>query len=111
MAPGTKIPVWVYSNADEVELFLNGQSLGKDQPGTKWDEMQCEWLVPWKPGKLEAIAYRNGKEVARTTQITAGEPAKLVITKEVGEFRPNKEDVAIITTATADNRLDSMSLY
>ena len=102
MAPGTKIPVWVYSNADEVELFLNGQSLGKDQPGTKWDEMQCEWLVPWKPGKLEAIAYRNGKEVARTTQITAGEPAKLVITKEVGEFRPSKEDVAIITTTTAD---------
>ena len=42
MKKGTVIPVWVYSNADEVELFLNGKSLGKDKPGKVWNEMQCE---------------------------------------------------------------------
>ncbi len=82
MAAGTKIPVWVYSNGDEVELFLNGKSLGKDRPGTKWDEMQCEWMVPWTPGTLEAVAYRDGKEVARMSQTTADVPAQLKLEAE-----------------------------
>jgi len=77
MKMGTKIPVWVYSNCDEVELFLNGQSLGKDRPSTRWNEMQCDWMVPWSPGKLEAVGYKNGKEIVRTSQSTAGVPAKL----------------------------------
>jgi len=87
MAVGTEIPVWVYSNADEVELFLNGESLGKDQPDTQWDEMQCEWMVPWSPGTLEAVAYRDGQVVARTTQTTAGAPAQLKLESE-GETCP-----------------------
>ena len=82
MEKGTKIPVWVYSNCDEVELFLNGKSLGKDQPGTKWDEMQCDWMVPWTPGKLEAVGYKGGKEIVRTSQTTAGVPAKLALSAE-----------------------------
>lgn len=79
MAAGTPIPVWVYSNCDEVELFLNGRSLGKDRPGKAWDQMQCDWMVPWTPGTLEAVGYRNGKAVARATQATAGKPAALQV--------------------------------
>jgi beta-galactosidase len=82
MKAGTLVPVWVYSNCEEVELRLNGKSLGRDRPGTKWDKMQCEWLVPWKPGKLEAVGYRGGKEVTRGAQTTAGAPAKLKIDVE-----------------------------
>lgn len=77
MEKGTVIPVWVYSNADEVGLFLNGRSLGKDQPGTVWNEMQCEWMVPYEEGKLEAVAYENGKEIARTHFQTASQPIQL----------------------------------
>ena len=77
MKKGTIIPVWVYSNTDEVELFLNGISLGKDQPGKIWNEMQCEWMVPYQEGKLEAVAYKNGKEVKRTSFNTSKQPAKL----------------------------------
>ncbi len=95
MEPGTKIPVWVYSNCDEVELFLNGRSLGKDRPGTKWDEMQCEWQVPWQPGTLEAIGYRNGREMVRESQTTAGKPAALKVEVE-GEACP------IVTVAEVD---------
>jgi len=58
MELGTLIPLWVYSNADEVELLLNDQSLGKKSPGKKWDQMQCEWLVPWQPGTITAIQRR-----------------------------------------------------
>lgn len=77
MEKGTIIPVWVYSNAEEVELFFNGKSLGKDKPGTVWDQMQCEWMVPYEEGKLEAVAYINGEEVKRTSVETASQAAKL----------------------------------
>ena len=74
---GTLIPVQAYSNADEVELFLNGESLGIDKPGTTANEMQCQWMVPWQPGTLVAIAKTDGKEVARHGHLTAGAPAWL----------------------------------
>ncbi|APY11646.1 beta-galactosidase [Seonamhaeicola sp. S2-3] len=77
MKKRTLIPVWVYSNADEVELFLNGKSLGKDKPGTIWNEMQCEWMVPYKEGTLKAIAYKDGKEVKQTSFTTSKQPSKL----------------------------------
>ncbi|MFV9551388.1 glycoside hydrolase family 2 TIM barrel-domain containing protein [Algibacter sp. PT7-4] len=77
MKKGTIIPVWVYSNADEVELFLNGKSFGKDKPGTIWNEMQCEWMVPYQEGTIEAIAYIGGKEVKRTSFTTSKQPSKL----------------------------------
>ncbi len=93
MEKGTVIPVWVYSNTDEVELFLNGKSLGKDKPGTLWNEMQCEWMVPYKEGKLEAVAYKNNKEVKRTSFETASQPVKLnnsiQILKAEGGFEAN----------------------
>ncbi|WP_372756076.1 glycoside hydrolase family 2 TIM barrel-domain containing protein [Labilibaculum sp.] len=101
---GTLVPIWVYSNADEVELFLNGKSLGKDKPGLKWDEMQCEWLVPWKAGKITAVAYNNGEEVARTEQITADAPSKLKTTIQIGNFESNAKDLAILTTSACDEK-------
>jgi len=108
MAVGTKIPVWVYSNCDEVELFLNGKSLGKDKPGTKWDEMQCDWMVPWTPGTVEAVGYRNGQEIVRTAQTTAGAPARLALTAE-GETCPivtvTQTDTAGIMNPYAENRI------
>ena len=99
MEPGTKIPVWAYSNADEVELFLNGKSLGIDRPGKDAYQMQCEWLVPWTPGTLIAIARTNGKEVARTSHSTAGEPAGLKLQLERLNIGEN-----IITTTLVDDK-------
>ncbi len=77
MEKGTVIPVWVYSNADEVELFLNGKSLGKDKPGTVWNEMQCEWMVPYEEGTLEAVAYKDGKVIKKTAFTTSKQPSTL----------------------------------
>ena len=96
MEPGTKIPVWAYSNADEVELFLNGKSLGIDRPGKDAYEMQCEWLVPWTPGTLTAIARRGGKEVARASHTTAGQPATFTLDQE------SLGDSTIVTTTLRD---------
>ena len=105
MEKGTEIPVWAYTTGDEVELFLNGKSLGRRQKGLKWNEMQCEWLVPWTEGKLEAVAYRDGKEIARTVQESAGAPTKLNITKyEDRDMISNANDVIILTIEQQDSK-------
>ena len=108
MAAGTRIPVWVYSNCDEVELFLNGKSLGRDKPGKKWNEMQCDWMVPWTPGTLEAIGYKDGQEIVRTAQTTAGAPAKLSLSvegKDCPVITVVQEDAAGIMNPYAEDRI------
>lgn len=102
MELGTEIPVWVYTSGDEAELFLNGKSLGKKAKGRKWNEMQCEWMVPWTPGIIEAVAYRNGKEIARTQQRTSSEPVKLDISVENDSLKADKENISIITVKEVD---------
>ena len=57
---GKPIDVWVNTNADNVELFLNGKSLGKkDMPRNS----HLQWTVNYEPGTLEAVAYKKGKKI------------------------------------------------
>ena len=73
---GKVIPVWTYSNADEVELFFNDQSLGaKSNKG----QMNLSWDVPYEPGTLKAIAKTNGEIVAEDIVKTASEPAQIEV--------------------------------
>ncbi|NRD23042.1 DUF4982 domain-containing protein [Winogradskyella litoriviva] len=102
MKKGTVIPVWVYSNADEVELFLNGKSLGKDKPGMVWNEMQCEWLVPYEEGILEAVAYIDGKEVKRTAFSTSKQPSKLKTSIQKLDAEDSFTTSYIITSESLD---------
>ena len=72
---GQPIPVWVNTNADNVELFLNGKSLGKkDMPRNG----HLEWMVNYSPGRLEAVAYKKGRKLTAMVE-TTGEPYKIVI--------------------------------
>lgn len=103
MEKGTEIPVWVYSNCEEVELFFDGQSLGKDTPGKKAEEMQCEWMVPWKPGTLTAKGYINGEVVAESIIKTSETPADISLTLENLEIKPGEVNNAIVTTTITDN--------
>ena len=73
---GKVIPVWTYSNADEVELFLNDKSLGAKSNKNK---MNLSWNVPYQAGTLKAIAKTNGKIVSEKIIKTAGKPAKIEI--------------------------------
>lgn len=65
--------------------------------------MQCEFRVPWTPGKIEAIAYRKGKEIARTSQATAGTPAKIDIDIENKNLKADCQDISIISISQKDN--------
>ena len=72
---GKTIPVWVNSNADAVELFLNGTSLGKK---TMLRNSHLNWDVPYSPGKLEAIGWRDGRKI-RSSAETTGKAAEIAL--------------------------------
>ena len=88
---GISIPVVVYTNCDEAELFLNGKSLGRKAMDK--DTLQIVWKVPYEPGKLTAAAYRDGKEAARKSIVTASEPYGIKMTLNRTEASANRRDV------------------
>ena len=105
-----KVPVRTFSNAASVELFLNNESLGKKEfvkkttedgrpyhEGANPGELYLEWLVEYKPGTLTAIARdENGKEIARDSVTTAGEPARVRLTKEEHVITADGKDLSYI---------------
>ncbi|WP_168433048.1 DUF4982 domain-containing protein [Pontiella sulfatireligans] len=99
---GTVIPVWAYSNCDEVELFLNGKSLGRQTMDP--DVLRIEWKVPYAPGKLEARAYRAGKPEAATVRVTAGRPACVVLTADKTAMTASGSDVVHIRAEIQDGQ-------
>lgn len=98
---GVSIPVWAYTNADEVELFLNGRSLGKRRFTEEYD-MHLQWMVPYQPGELKAVATRNGQVVATTTQETAGPVAGFELTSDQPSLRRGSRELAYLTIRTVD---------
>lgn len=100
---GELVPVWAYTSGDTVELFLNGKSLGKKEKGTKWNEMQCEWMVPWKQGEILAVAYSDGKEIARSRQVTVNSPKALELGIDNACLTGSPEDIHIINISEVGN--------
>lgn len=65
--------------------------------------MQCQFMVPWTPGKIEAIAYRKGKEIAKTSQTTAGAPVRIDIDIENKNLKADCQDISIVSISQKDN--------
>ena len=95
---GTEIPVTVYTNCEELELFLNGESLGKKQI-EKYGH--GEWNVKYAPGALEVRGYVGGKEVCSDKRVTTGKPVALKLTKD-NDFTANGSDIALFTCECVD---------
>ncbi|USI72230.1 beta-galactosidase GalA [Sphingomonas morindae] len=94
---GAPIEVWAHSNCDEVELRLNGRSLGRravERLG------HAAWTVPYAPGRLEARGYRAGRPVARARRDTAGAPAALSLSSD--RRRLAADAVAVVRVALVD---------
>ncbi|MBS1792750.1 MAG: DUF4982 domain-containing protein [Acidobacteria bacterium] len=93
--------VEVYSNCDEVELFLNGKSLGrKPKPA---DDAPRNWKVDFEPGTLRAVGYNAGREAANYELKTAGKPSKLLVTVDRNALAEDWDDVATVTVAVTDD--------
>ena len=96
-------PVQVVSTGEEVELFLNGNSLGKGK--RQYNFLFTFDNVAFKPGKLEAVSYNKaGKEISRYAVNTAGEPASLKLTaiQNPEGFHADGADMALIQVEVVD---------
>ncbi len=95
---GKPIDVWVNSNADDVELFLNGKSQGKKEMPRNG---HLQWSVNYAPGTLEAVAYKKGKRL--TTKIeTTGAPYEVVMTPYKTTMLANGQDATVINISVVD---------
>lgn len=112
---GKNVPVFVYTNGDEAELFLNGESLGKRRKGElppgatgddyydvtyryrlRWDE------VAYAPGELRAVAYKDGNVIGEAVVETTGAPARLHLSADRGTVAADGEDLVFVTVSALD---------
>ena len=98
-AEGRRIPVWIYSNCEEAELFLNGQSLGRRRLMPFVHE---EWQVPFEAGKISAVGYIRGEKAAEDIRETTGRAAALKLIVNSAGDRADGRDVARLTCAAVD---------
>lgn len=97
---GQPIDVWAFTNGDEAELFLNGQSLGR-KPSPKYQHV--EWSVPYQPGTLVAKSYRNGELIAQDEVSTSGAPAALVVKTDTAKLEGDSEDSSVLEVQIVDS--------
>ena len=100
-APGRTIDVWAYSNAAEVELFLNGASLGAKQKPEKVSHLM--WRVAYTPGTLRAVARTGGRVVATQEVKTAGVPARVALAPDRGTIHADGNDLSFVTVTVEDS--------
>ena len=98
---GKDIPVWIRSNCDEVELFLNGKSLGKK---TMPALSHLEWNVPYEAGVLSAKGFKDDKIVLQKRVETTGDPAAVSLLANRIRLKADGEDLALVTVEVNDSK-------
>lgn len=113
---GEKVQVWAYTNADEVELFLNGKSLGTkkfekkttdygmEYKETSDGDIYLSWEVPFEEGELKAVAYIDGKVVAEDFVKTAGSAQSVKLTPDRRVIDGDGKDLSFVTVDIVDNQ-------
>ena len=115
---GQNIPVFLYTNADEVELFLNGRSLGRKarfsepveipvgqnvSPDRKFmTKYRLLWQVPYAAGTLKAVAYEKGRQVAVDEARTASQPARIKLVPDRTTIAAGGDDLSFVTVRIED---------
>nr|WP_275556894.1 glycoside hydrolase family 2 TIM barrel-domain containing protein [Bacteroides caecigallinarum] len=98
---GQEIDMWCYyNNADEVELFINGESQGicsKDE-----DNLHVVWRVKFIPGTVKVVARKNGNIIAEKEIHTAGTPHKIRLTPDRNIITADGKDLSFVTVEVLD---------
>jgi beta-galactosidase len=99
--PGKTVDVWAfYNHADEVELYLNGKSVGiKKKTG---DDLHVMWRLKYEPGTLKAVSRKNGKIVLTQEIHTTGKPAKIELIADRKNIKADGKDLSFITVKILD---------
>ena len=98
---GRQVDVWAYYNqADEVELFLNGRSLGIKKKNTA--DLHVIWQVVFEPGVLKAVSRKQGKTVLIKEIHTAGAPAQISMSADRKRIKADGKDLSFITVRVLD---------
>jgi beta-galactosidase len=96
-----EVEVWAYyNNADEVELFLNGKSLGTKSKQN--DDLHISWKVKFEPGTIKAISRKNGKVVLEKEIHTAGEASKIDLKTDKTTIKKDTYDLVYVTVSIVD---------
>jgi len=97
------VDVWAYYNkADEVELFVNGKSVGKRSK--KGEDLHVMWRIPFEAGTLKAISRKGGKVVLEKEIKTAGNPSQLILTADRSTIKADKNDLSFVTVDILDDK-------
>ena len=107
LSDGSKANIYIYTNGDEVELLLNGKSLGRKANPIDNAKLrnQIRWgEIDYKPGKLEAVAYKNGKVIARHALETTGKPAKIIAEPDNAEWKADGMDLQHVKLTVVDGK-------
>ena len=104
---GKPVPVFVYTNGDSAELFLNGKSLGEKykNPTSKvsTERYRLMWHdVIYEPGELKAIGYKEGKPVGEAVVKTAGKPYAIQLTPDRNTINATGEDLSFVLVEAYD---------
>jgi len=97
---GKPIDVWVNTNADDVELFLNGKSLGKKSMPRN---SHLQWEVNYEPGTLEAVAYKNGKKITSKVE-TTNNATKVIAVADKSSVLADGKDGVIVNISIVDDK-------
>jgi beta-galactosidase len=100
LTDGARTDVQVYSNCEEVELVLNGKSLGSKPKNA--DDAPRSWDLPFEAGTIRAVARNGGKEVATDELRTAGKPVRVGLTSDRERLSTSFDDVAFVHASLQD---------
>jgi beta-galactosidase len=99
----TPLEITAYSSCDEVELFLNGRSLGKMKTD-RATEFKATWSVPYQAGELKAVGYMGKKEVNTAILRTAADPVQIKMSADRNVIKANGQDLSYITVELVDDK-------
>lgn len=104
---GENVPVFVYTNSDAAELFVNGESQGMRRKKPKSDNPYERYRLMWKdvvyqPGELRVVAYREGAVIGETVKRTAGEAAEIRLQPDRTEIRADGQDLCYVLVEVYD---------
>ena len=98
---GEEVEVWAYSNCDEVELTVNGKKLGRQRMPLNG---HLKWKAVYKPGRVVATGYKNGRRVMTKTIETTGAPKRIAVKADRTSITADGRDVAVVTIEILDNK-------